>query len=175
MSEVEQIVGTLLGIMEKPSGWTQIQISVPGKQYPIKTDTKKPEIIEAARAVGEAVATWTITAVESENINPNTNKPYINRYLEAVEAGGTVAPSTAGGSPDQARYSEDDIARFEAKERRDYRSRAWAQTLGAFSHTIRTDEEVGEAFTRLQPFQRKVYEDICGTFAYPADESDIPF
>lgn len=175
MSDTVEIVGTLIGIMEKPSGWMQVQIEVPGKQYPVKADTKKAEIIEQARAVGEAVATWTIKEVESENINPNTSKPYINRYLEGVELGGTAADATAGGSPDQARYSEEDIARFEAKERRDYRSRAWAQTLGAFTHTIKVDESVEEVFLRLQPFQRKVYEDVTGLFAYPPDQSDIPF
>ena len=30
-------------------------------------------------------------------------------------------------------------------------------------------------FERLQPFQRKVYVDVTGMFAFPADESDIPF
>lgn len=174
MSETVELVGTLEGITEKPSGWYQVQIAVPGKQYPVKADTKKTEIIEAVRAVGEAVATWTITETESEKTNPNSGKPYINRYLEGVELGGAAA-STAGGTQEQSRYSEDDIARFEAKERRDYRSRAWAQTLGAFQHTIQTEENAEEVFARLQPFQRKVYEDVCGLFAYPPNEDDIPF
>jgi hypothetical protein len=30
-------------------------------------------------------------------------------------------------------------------------------------------------FLRLQPFQRKVYEDVCGAFAYDPDLSDVPF
>lgn len=176
MSESVQIVGTLNGIMEKPSGWFQVEIEVPGKQYPVKADTKKSEIIEAVRAVGTEMATWTITESESENVNPNSGKPYINRYLEGVEVGGSPTEAdTAGGSPERGRYSEEEVARFEAKERRDYRSRAWAQTLGAFTHTIKVDEPAEDVFARLQPFQRKVYEDVCGMFAYPPDESDIPF
>jgi hypothetical protein len=64
---------------------------------------------------------------------------------------------------------------WDAKERRDYRSRAWAQTLAAFQHTIRVDEDPADVFLRLQPFQRKVFEDVCQSFSYPADDSDIPF
>lgn len=106
MSDTEQIVGTLLGVMEKPSGWTQVQINVEGLQYPVKADTKKQEIIDAAKAVGTEVATWTIKVTESENINPHSGNPYKNRYLEAVELGEHVTMAPASGSTEERKAVE---------------------------------------------------------------------
>lgn len=179
MGEVSVVVGTVQGITEKPSGWTSVEILVPGKNYPVRLDTKRTEVIDQVRAVGAQTATFSYTEVESDKINEKSGRPYINRYLEAVELGATEAAqevsnrSTAGGS--QSHYTEEEVARFEAKERRDFRSRAWAQTISAFQHTIKVDEDPEQVFLRLQPFQRKLYEDVCQSFAYASDQSDIPF
>ena len=54
-------------------------------------------------------------------------------------------------------------------------SRAWAQTLAAWQHTINEGDDPLLVFARLQPFQRKVYQDVCGRFAYPEDNDDVPF
>lgn len=95
-----QYIGTCSALVEKKGGWYQIQIAVPGKQYPIKADTKLEHLINDAREVRDsgAVATWTVSESESENINPNSGKPYIERRLEKVELG---AQAPAGGSPAQ--------------------------------------------------------------------------
>lgn len=94
-----QIVGTC-GSIEEKNGWTAFNIMVPGKQYPVKLSTKLPALIDAGRAVGDAVATWTYK--ESQG-NENPNKPgtyYMNRYFEAVELGAVAqAASPASGSP----------------------------------------------------------------------------
>lgn len=95
-----QYIGTCSALVEKKGGWYQIQIAVPGKQYPIKADTKLEHLINDAREVRDsgAVATWTVSESESENINPNSGKPYIERRLEKVELG---AQTPAGGTPAQ--------------------------------------------------------------------------
>jgi hypothetical protein len=182
MSDVLTVVGTNGGITEKANGWFEVQVAVPGKQYPVKLATKKSELIDAVRGVGAAVATFSYKETESENINPNTNKPYINRYLEGVEAGGTPAP--AGGTG----HKED--VDWDAKERRDYRSRSWAHTISAFSHTIKPDEDPALVFARLRTFQNAIYKDIVRELDAdapaaapkqqtidepPRDDDDIPF
>jgi hypothetical protein len=98
----ETIVGQCQAIIEKPSGWTEFEIAVPGKQYPVKLATKKEELIVEARAVKDTVATWAYNEVESEKVNEHTGKPYVNRYLEGVEAGAQAQAesSTASGSPE---------------------------------------------------------------------------
>lgn len=193
-------VGVIQGWQDKPTGWTDFQILFTGRQNPTKISTNDAEIVNAAKAVGTNVGTFTFAEVESDNINPKSGRPYINRYLREAVVGaeqaqaalgqtqpdasaGSTTTSPASGSPSQEpqtwepppRYSEEEVARFEAKERRDYRSRSWAHTISAFNHTIKTDEDPRETYERLKPFQRKVYEDICGTFAYDAADDDIPF
>src|SRR3972149_4596723 len=89
------VVGTCAGITEKPTGWTEFEITVPGKQYPVKLATKEQPLVELARATHGSVATWTYNEVESEKINEHTGKPYINRYLEGVTAGGPAGAARA--------------------------------------------------------------------------------
>lgn len=95
MGEELTIVGQCSGITEKPSGWTEFQIVVPGKQYPVKLATKSPQLITDARTIKDALATWTYNETESDNVNPNSGKPYVNRYLEKVEAGASASGDTA--------------------------------------------------------------------------------
>ena len=192
--ELKTAVGVLDGWQDKPTGWTDFQILFMGRQHPTKISTNDVQLVNAVKELGQNVGTFTFAETDSPNINPRNNQPYKNRYLREVVAGavegaqtqqnataGSATPPTASGSPSQdaqtweppPRYSEEEVARFEAKERRDYRSRAWAHTISALNHTIKTDEDPLAVFVRLQPFQRKVYEDICGLFAY--DDSDIPF
>lgn len=173
-SERKQVVGTLAAVVEKPSGWYEFQIAVPGKNYPVKLSTKREEIVAVARSVGSEIATWTYN---ESNGNPNPHKPgefYKNRYLEEVEPGATAEAQTASDASFSTAGGKDGVD-WDAKERRDYRSRAWAQTLGAFNHTIKVEEDPKAVFERLRPFQRLVYEDVCQSFSYPLDESDIPF
>ena len=90
------VTGQCVEITEK-NGWTSFSINV-GTQYPVRLSTKVAAIIEAARAVGSELATWTYK--ESQG-NENPNKPgtyYMNKYLDKVETGGAAAENTAGGT-----------------------------------------------------------------------------
>lgn len=165
----ESIIGTLEAVTEK-GDWTTFEINV-GTQYPVRLSTKVAELVELGRAAKDGPYEWTFNAVEG-NINPKSGKPYINRYFEGVAPVGTNPGANA--SPTSAGEGSEPVD-WDAKERRDYRSRAWAQTLAAFTHTIKTDDDPKDVFLRLQPFQRKVYEDVTQSFAYPVDDSDIPF
>jgi hypothetical protein len=93
-----QVTGVCNEISER-SGWQTFHIDK-GTQYPVKLATKKEEVIAAARAVGQQVATWTYNEVISDKINEHTGQPFVNRYLEGVEAGGT--PEFAGVPHPQA-------------------------------------------------------------------------
>ena len=164
------VVGTNGGITEKANGWFEVAVAIPGKQYPVKLSTKKSEIVDAVRELGAGeVGTFSYKETESDRINPHTEKPYINRYLEGVEKGGTV--STASGSSSGGGQGGD--VDWDSKERRDFRSRAWAHTLGAFGHTIKVDEDPMLVFARLHSFQQAIYQDIVQELAQgtPAQRS----
>lgn len=101
MSDHKQAVGSCTEISER-SGWTTFHIDA-GTKYPLKLATKKTEVVEAARAVGSALTTWTYTEKESETVNEHTGKPYVNRYLEAVSAAlPDTQPSTGSSTPQDA-------------------------------------------------------------------------
>lgn len=93
MPETLTITGACTEISEK-NGWTAFAVDV-GRQYPVKLSTKKTEVIDAGRAAGTQVATWTYTEVESDRVNEHTGKPYVNRYLESVDVGGTMTEAAA--------------------------------------------------------------------------------
>lgn len=87
MPETLTVTGVCNEISER-SGWQTFHIDSGGK-WPTKLATKKDEVIAAARSVGQELATWTYTEVESDRINEHTGKPYVNKYLEKVETGGS--------------------------------------------------------------------------------------
>jgi len=175
----ETIVGTCQSTEQKPgSEWVRFLIEVNGNKYPVRADTRDPDVIAKARAVGAQVATWELNVVESDKINPRSNKPYINRYLEGVELGGTPGQGASQGSGTTMTNAD-----WDAKERRDFRSRAWAQTLATFDHTIKETDDPILIFEKLKPFQRKLYEDVVRDLDEPEETSsglspaddDIPF
>lgn len=192
-TETKTIVGKCVEIIDKPDNdWVVFSVDI-GANYPVKLSTKKDTIIEQARGVGGDVATWTFQ--ESDG-NENPNKPgtfYKNRWLDKVEAGsnGAQQTATAGGTqtvqvgtsatgalPVQTTLPIETTSEpvdWDAKERRDYRSRAWAQTISAYTHTIKADEEPGDVFRRLLAFQTLVYHDIVRDLAVTDDQNDIPF
>lgn len=176
--------GTCSEISEK-NGWTAFSIDI-GRQYPVKLQTKKDDVIAMARAIGIGQATWTyLFGLGGENPHrPGTH--YKNRYLESalpglvraqvaepdLEEGSTPSTVPVGGTPGGG--SEMTNADWEQKERRRIMSFAWAHTMTANQHTFRSDETPEQQFARLQAYQRKVYNDICGEFAFPADGRDLP-
>lgn len=179
----EVAVGILQGIEERQGGWHRFSIAMPGKQYPLKLDTKQSDIIEAARAAMGQLATWEYTEKDADKINPHTNTPYKNRYLEGVVLGATDEAqaaaaqtsqnsSTAGGRGDEMTKAD-----WEAKERRDFRSRAWAHTISAMAHTIKVDEEPLAIYERLHPLQRLIFVDIVRNLTDDEgkDDPEVPF
>lgn len=183
-SGVLTAVGKSDGIKEKTQGWYEVEVAVTGKQWPLRLATKSSTLLDSVRETNGQVATWHYTERESSKTNPNTGNPYTNRYLESVEvgvaAGAENATGTAGGSD---RMSKEE---WNAKDRRDFRSRAWAQTISAFAHTIEADTDPLLAFAKMKPFQRKLYEDIVQDLDPKAaqqqtidepepPEDDIPF
>lgn len=174
--------------IEDRGEWISFSLMLPGNQYPFKVSTKKEDVIAKGRELrGPEGATWHINALEGEKMNEHTGKPYVNRYLNDVTPGNTatadtVAPTASGNAtsaPSDAMTKED----WNEKDRRDYRSRSWAHTISAFSHTIKVDEDPPAVFGRLSIFQALIYRSICGdrAFAYPDSGSsppvddDIPF
>jgi hypothetical protein len=97
--ETHVITGTCQEISER-SGWTTFHIDI-GRQYPVKLATKLPPLIEAGRDAGQDVHDWTYIERESDTINEHTGKPYVNRYLEGIDAAGAAAPAVqqAAGAP----------------------------------------------------------------------------
>ena len=165
-SAVLTVVGKNDGIKEKAQGWHEVEVSVPGKNYPVRLATKRTALIDALRATIGQVATFTYTETDSNRTNPNTGNPYKNRYLESVEAGAQAPQGggTAGGSSggDDQRMSKEE---WRDKDRRDFRSRAWAQTISAYAHTIKAEDDAVSTFQRLKPFQEMIYKDIVQEMA----------
>lgn len=194
MSDTLTIVGEYEKIEEKSSGWYDVHVKVPGKNYPVRLSTKSSTMLDGVRATQGKTSTWTYVEREAQKINPNTGNPYINRFLEGVEPGVAAGAATAGGSAGGGDSERMTKAEWDAKDMRDFRSRAWAQTISAFAHTVTREDEVLDVFKRLKPFQRKIYEDIVQELATreqptqqplpeppavdeppPHDDDDIPF
>jgi hypothetical protein len=144
MSETKTVTGTLAGIMEKTGDWRQIHVAVHGKQYPVKMDTKKQELIELARAAGDNVMEWTYT--EQDSGNPNPHKPgtnYVNRYFEGVApvgSGGAETASPATGAPAAAPAPSGQMSKEEwaRKDSAIHKMACIKTAADALKHTIPT-------------------------------------
>lgn len=95
-SVMRTVTGRCVSVDER-SGWTSFMVEAGGET--LRLSTKREETIAAARAVGAKVADWTFKEQDSSTINERTGQPYVNRYLEGVDAGPVDA--TAGGSQPQ--------------------------------------------------------------------------
>lgn len=96
------------------------------------------------------------------------NGDFTNRYLESIKP----APAPAKGTPE---YEEPEVD-WDAKERRQYRSRAWAQAISAMQHTGSSNETPKRVFERVKPLAHAIYLDIVGDFANPppaAQDTDL--
>lgn len=86
---VERVLqGVLAGVEPRNNGWMRFAIQEPGRQYPVKVDTKKPEIVNQAMALMGQMVSAVIREEQSTSINPHNNQPYTNRYLNEIAAAG---------------------------------------------------------------------------------------
>ena len=100
-----EIQGVLASVEMRQGGWHRFSIMEQGNQYPTKVDTKKADTVQQAMSLmGQPVAA-AVREQESGNINPNNNKPYINRYLNGIAPFG-YAPGVmpVQGAPQPAQY-----------------------------------------------------------------------
>jgi len=72
----------IVGVVEKPTGWTRIETD--GR--PRFLDTKVEELVDLARQLMRdgSVNILDYNERESGNINPHTNKPYVDYYFNGV-------------------------------------------------------------------------------------------
>lgn len=167
------VVGIITGIIQKKADTWQVAVKPEGSEYTKNLWTKDADLIESLSArIGQqggficGSSTWT----------NQSGQEVKSLWINAVASAAAMPTLTAGNAPaQQGQFVEAQAVDWDAKERRDFRSRAWAQTISAFQHTIKTDETPNAVFIRLQEFQRLVYQDVCGMFAYPEDGSDLPF
>lgn len=78
------------------NGW--VRITTDGK--PSALQTQREQLIEEAEAFlnSGAVLEITYTEQESRNLNPHTQKPYINRYYESAKQASNGASASDGAS-----------------------------------------------------------------------------
>lgn len=164
-------VGKVNALIEKKGGWHTIEIAVPGKQYPVKADTKLEPLLKQVREIrdGDLIATFTISETESENINPNTNRPYIERRLEKIELGAQSAPD-ASGSPTieaQSGMSKEEWAR---KDSAIHKMACIKAAADALKHTVPADPDVDD----LSHFNSRVMQLALGWHRSVIAERDDP-
>lgn len=178
MSE-QTITGALDGITEKASGWFEITVAVPGKQYPIKLATKRQELVELARAAGQNVMEWTYNEVESEKINEHTGKPYVNRYFEGVAPVGSSPPAANAGSSAPRPAGGGDAMTKEEWARKDsaiHRMAATKVAADALKHTVPADpssEDLARFVDRVKTVSYQWWKQADAVRA--GDDSDVPF
>ncbi|HEY7421436.1 MAG TPA: hypothetical protein VH541_05455 [Gaiellaceae bacterium] len=102
-----EIVGQLVGYESRNNGWMRFAIMEPGRQYAVKVDTKKTDVINAAMALGGQTVVAQIREQQSDTINPHTNQPYTNRYLNQIAmAGMQPQPQTQPQQPQQQTWGQ---------------------------------------------------------------------
>ena len=186
--ETEFISGVIEGIIQKAVDKWQVAVKPDGSQYAKNLWTKDGELVTALTAkIGSQGAFVCGVSHWTNNEGKSIRSLWINEVGDSSNPPSSVATPATQAQADAFVKSGKDATNYktasdgmtpekwDAKERRDYRSRAWAQTIAAFTHTIKTDEDPEEVFDRLQVFQRKVFQDVCQSFAFPGDESDVPF
>lgn len=180
MSDVKY-VGTVQALVEKKAGWHTVEISVPGKQYPVKADTKLEPLLKQAREVrdGGLVATFTVSETESENINPNNNMPYIERRLQKVELGAqgepdaNVSPTTSGAGRSETGMSKEEWAH---KDSAIHMMACIKTAADALKHTIPSSPSAEDLHTFLDNTKTLSYNWWQRVIAVrEGDDSDVPF
>jgi hypothetical protein len=76
--------GTLVGIEVRPNGWHRASITVPGLDWPLRLDTKLEQLTAAMFPLVNQQVAVVYDESESENINPNSGRPYTERRLQSI-------------------------------------------------------------------------------------------
>lgn len=175
--EQEVVSGVIEGVTQKKPDTWQVVVKPAGSQYTKKLWTKDAELVTALTAkLGMQGAFVCNASYWTTQSGAQVRSLWINSLSdgipgEAISVGGSVRAS-GNALP----HTETQTVDWDAKERRDYRSRAWAQTISALTHTIKTDEPAGEVFRRLHALQRMIYRDIVRDFDSEAfADDDVPF
>lgn len=168
-------VGKVAGLVEKKGGWYSVEIAVPGKQWPVKADTKLENLLTQVREIRDAdlVATFTVSESDSENVNPNTGKPYTERRLSHVEVGAQNVPDATGspsGSGGEGLTKEEWRRKDDAADAR----ALTAIAVSALSHTVPSDptEDDLKKFITRCAFLTSAWHQAVKSYR---DGEDVPF
>jgi len=189
MSDTLTATGKCAEISER-GDWTTFHIDV-GRQYPVKLSTKLAPLVELGRAASKdgGAFDWTYTETEGGD---NPHKPgtkYTNRYLQGVEAAGSVATP---GAPVQvadaqgnirtenigAHKSSDGMSKDEwaRKDSAIHKMACIKTAAAALTHTMPADptpEDMGKFINRVKFLSREWHTQVEAV--RNGDESDIPF
>jgi hypothetical protein len=180
MSEAvtKTITGTCAEVSER-GDWTTFAIDV-GKQYPIKLATKLAPLIELGRAAAKDGGSfdWTYNESESDRINEHTGKPFVNRYLSAVEPAGSVATPAAAAQVAAPKPGSDGMTKEEwaRKDSAIHMMAAIKAAADALKHTIPADPTPEDLTKYLERCKRLSWDWWKRAEAVRAgDDSDVPF
>lgn len=171
--------GTVAALVEKKAGWFSVEIAVPGKQYPVKADTKLENLLKQAREIRDAgsVATFTVRESESENINEKTGKPYIERRLQKVEVG--VVPQNAPNANVSPSHGGEGMTKEEwnRKDSAIHKMACIKTAAAALTHTVPaspTNEDLDKFYRDVMYLTNNWLRSVKAERDDPAGE-DIPF
>lgn len=88
-----EIHGQLEGFEAKNYGFFSFKID--GRYYATKDDSV---IAQAKQLVGQQIVADVVER-DAEKVNPNTNKPYVNRYLNAIKSAGQQSLGSPTSTP----------------------------------------------------------------------------
>jgi hypothetical protein len=71
----QQLVGQVVGLEQRQSGWVAVSIHEAGKQYPKKPSTKRQDLIALAQQMLMQAVTAGYNEVQSDQINPHNGQP----------------------------------------------------------------------------------------------------
>ena len=164
----EYVAGVIEGITQKKPDTWQVSVKPDGSQYSKNLWTKDAELVGRLTPLIGQHRSFVCGASDWVNAQGN---PVRSLWINQIQEGDAGPPSSS-----QPASSQSGDVDWDAKERRDFRSRAWGQTVAAMTHTIKVDEPPGDIFRRLHTLQRMIYRDIVRDLDENAHEDDdVPF
>ena len=125
------------------------------------------------------VATFTVSETESENINPNSGKPYTERRLEKVEAGSHPDANASPTPPAQAPASQDAMTKEEwaRKDSAIHKMACIKTAADALKHTLPSDpsaDDIAKYLGRVSTLSSAWHRSVLAERNDPTGE-DVPF